>query len=250
MRQPRRMGRPMRAMRPVTRARSMGRDEHPRRSGPGLRRTRFAILGRLDVLGIAGLLEDDDVLPGEEFERLLEGEALGLDLRRTWSRVILCSGLMGTSGSSPRNSTRTSRPPGLSALRRALQGGLGVGALVVDVDHQDQVDLAASGSFGVGLGAADGLDVRHAGVAGVGARASGASRAGGRWRRPCPWARPGGPGGCCDSRPPRRRRRRWRPRGSSGRRASPRAALPRSRVSRKSQSAPCHDITSAIGRPM
>src|SRR4051794_36349896 len=38
----------------------------PRPSGVGLRR--------------GGLLEDDDVLPGEEVVQLLEGEPLGLDL--------------------------------------------------------------------------------------------------------------------------------------------------------------------------
>src|SRR6266478_7729060 len=35
---------------------------------------------------------------------------------RTWASVILWSGLMGTVGSSPRNSTKTMRPAGLSAF--------------------------------------------------------------------------------------------------------------------------------------
>ena len=47
---------------------------------------------------------------------------------------------------------------GLERGLEALQGRLGVGALVVDVDHQDQVD-GRLGEAGVGLGAADGLDV-------------------------------------------------------------------------------------------
>ena len=80
----------------------------------------------------------------------------GSTSRRTCLRVILCSGLMGTSGSSPRNSTRTSRPRGLKALKKPLKGGLGIGALVVDVDHQDQVDRRL-GELGVGWVARMGL---------------------------------------------------------------------------------------------
>src|SRR5689334_6839089 len=52
-----------------------------RRLRPGRLRSRRAVaLGRIFILGIAGLLEDDDVLPGEELQRVLEGEPLRLDL--------------------------------------------------------------------------------------------------------------------------------------------------------------------------
>ena len=70
--------------------------------------SRFALGGRL----IPGLLEDDNVLPGEKVDDFLEPEPCGSTSARAWSTLILCSGLMGTVGSSARNSTRTSRPPG------------------------------------------------------------------------------------------------------------------------------------------
>ena len=49
--------------------------------------------------------------------------------RRTCISVILCSGLIGNAGSSPRYSTNTTRPPGFTArqIASALVGGLLLG---------------------------------------------------------------------------------------------------------------------------
>ena len=75
-------------------------------------------------------------------------------------------GLDGHSGSSPRNSTRTSRPERFEGLEKTFEGRLGIGAFVVDIDHQDQVDLCV-GKLGVSLGRANRFDVGDAGLAGV-----------------------------------------------------------------------------------
>src|SRR4051794_38845305 len=70
------------------------------RLGRGRRRPRRAVaaLGRLLLPGIAGLLEDDDVLPGEELQRVLEGEPLGLDLAADLLEGHLVLGLDGDLG--------------------------------------------------------------------------------------------------------------------------------------------------------
>ena len=117
-------------------------------------------------LALGGLLEDDDVLPGEELERFLEGEALGLELAADLGEGHLVLGLDRDLGVLAAELDEHEPAAGLERLAQALQGGLGVGAFVVDVDHQDQVDLAL-GELGVGGRAADRLDVLDPGVAGV-----------------------------------------------------------------------------------
>src|SRR4051812_15490432 len=74
-----RVGQPR--FRGVTHRVVVGYASRARLTHPTTRRTASGGLGLLGRrLGVFRFLEDDDVLPGEEFERLLELVPLGLDL--------------------------------------------------------------------------------------------------------------------------------------------------------------------------
>ena len=60
---------------------------------------------------------------------------------------------------------------GFQRLPEPLKSDIGVGALVIDVNHQNEIDLCL-GELGVELGGADRLDVRDPGLARVVALAS------------------------------------------------------------------------------
>src|SRR5205823_536422 len=85
------------------------------------------------------LLEDEDVLPGEEFERFLEPEPLRLQLAADLSDGHLVLGLDRDLGVLATELDEDEATVRLERFAEALQGDLGIGAFVVDVDHQDQV---------------------------------------------------------------------------------------------------------------
>ena len=117
-------------------------------------------------LGCGWLLEDDHVLPGEEFERLLEREALGLDFEADLGQGHLVLGLDGDLGVFAAELDEDQPALRLERGLETLQDRLGIGALVVDVDHQDQVN-GLLGEAGVVLSAANRLDVGDTGRSGV-----------------------------------------------------------------------------------
>src|SRR3954470_12373828 len=102
-------------------------------------RLRRSLLRRLRR-GSGRLLEDDDVLPGEEVELLLESEALRLDLAADLRERHLVLGLDGDGWVLAAEFDQDEPASGLEGFVEAFQGLLGVRAFMVDVDHQDQVD--------------------------------------------------------------------------------------------------------------
>src|SRR5262245_62115914 len=73
------------------------------------------------------LLEDDDVLPGEEFERLLEPEALRLDLAADLLDGHLVLGLDRDFGVLAPELDQDQPATGAEGLPQALEHGLGIG---------------------------------------------------------------------------------------------------------------------------
>ena len=83
---------------PQRRGRGLDRLRRPGMIGSSTSSVRFRLGFRNFRLGSGWLLEDDHVLPGEEFERLLEREALGLDLEADLGQGHLVLGLDGDLG--------------------------------------------------------------------------------------------------------------------------------------------------------
>ncbi len=80
------------------------------------------------------------MLPGEEFERLLEDKALWLDFTADLVEGHLVLGLDRNIGILAAELDQDQPAARLQSLEQPEECELGGGAFVVDVDHQNQVD--------------------------------------------------------------------------------------------------------------
>ena len=196
----------------------------------------------------AGFSENDDVLPRKEFQRFLEDVSLGLNFAANLFESHLVLGLDGNLIIFTAKFDQYQPAAWFESLEQSLQCDVGFGALVVNVDHQNQVDRG-SRKLGVGLGGSDRLDICHAHGSGVVLEHSqhlglhvGCQHGSGRSHAT------GEPDAVIACTAPTSAT--VAPDGIA--RASSMASGSSSliRVSRNSQSTPSHDITSAMRRPM
>lgn len=116
---------------------------------------------------LGGGAEDEDVLAGEGFDDLGEGEGGGFEFLAGLGDGHFVFGADGDGGVFFAVFEQDEAAGGFEGAVEGGEHSLRVGEFMVDVDHEGEVDLGV-GEAGVGGEAEDGRDVGEMGAAGVG----------------------------------------------------------------------------------
>jgi hypothetical protein len=115
--------------------------------------------------------EDQDVLARQRFQDLGEMEAFGLDLEFNFGDAHLMLRADGDGGVLLTVFEQDQAAVRFEGLAHFAEHALGLRKLMIDVDHQDEIERAGR-EFGIGLAAEDGLDVGEFHLGRVGAEAA------------------------------------------------------------------------------
>ena len=122
--------------------------------------------GLVSELVSAGLSKMMTCCQGRNSSESLKMKPSGLDFAANLFESHLVFGLDGHLGVFATKFDQYQPAAGFKGLQQPFECRLGIGAFVIDIDHQDQVDLAV-GKLGVGLGREDAFDIGNARLAGV-----------------------------------------------------------------------------------